>query len=48
MLDQLLALHWPRAKAGDQKAADRVIKILALKRAYLAGEQKPADEQWKL
>lgn len=34
ILNQMLAALHPKAKAGDEAAIDRVIKILELKRKY--------------
>lgn len=34
MLNQMLAALHPKARAGDEGAIDRVIKILELKRRY--------------
>lgn len=48
MLDQLLALYWPAARAGDDAAADRVLKILGLKRAYRAEARAAGEEDWRL
>lgn len=34
MIGALLATFYPLAKAGDKDAADKVIKLLQLRRAY--------------
>lgn len=40
ILNTLLAQYWPKARNGDDKAADRVIRILELKRRYAQSEQE--------
>ena len=47
MLNQLLARFWSLAKNGDEKAADRVIKILQLK-AQRERTGKPIVDGWRL
>lgn len=47
MLNAMLAKFWPLAQAGDEKAADRVIRILQLK-AQWTGKPAPSGENWRL
>lgn len=47
MLNQMLAALHPKAKAGDEAAIDRVIKILELKRK-LREDSRGRGNDWKL
>ena len=44
ILNEMLAALHPKAKAGDELAIDRIIKIIALKRQLRDGVKK--EESW--
>lgn len=47
ILNAMLAAIVPKAKAGDEAAIDRVLKILDLKRRYREDRQV-TEKNWKL